>query len=69
MNAIAMPYYGNGKYPDDDGENEGKKNIGKQFFKDIFGSLTKDQRKQMAEDFKSFQQEESAFLAQKPVDA
>lgn len=71
MNAgsIAIPYYGNGKYPDDDGENENGQNIGNQFFRDIFGSLTKDQKKQMAESFKNFQQEEQAQLAQQPKDA
>ena len=53
MNSLALPYHGSGMNPnDDDGDNKG--NVGKNFFSDVFGALTKDQRKKMAEDFKSF---------------
>ena len=53
MNSLALPYHGSGMNPnDDDGDKKG--NVGKNFFSDVFGALTKDQRKKMAEDFKSF---------------
>ena len=43
MNAVAIPYHGNGMNPnDDDGDNKVK--VGKNFFRDVFGALTKDQR-------------------------
>ena len=65
---IALQYPGADMNPDDNGDgggdNDNKFKVGKSFFRDVFEKLTKDQRSQIAEDFKAFEREEQARLAQ-----
>lgn len=60
--SIALPYPGAGNNPNDDDGDSLK--VGKRFFQDIFGKMSKDQRKQMAEDFKAFANEERQMVGQ-----